>query len=197
MKRNDVDIFSDEEKQACACTCSNIILNEISSAQLFIASRKLRELRSEPNGLVCNEVTNVNFTKAGMPFKAVPVAHYTQNETAFFERKHKAGDALAFDRNPEAFKRVTLLPAKELVAKLAEKARHMRRGEEADKHPDDREKNGECEDDGNKGSFLLNVLKFMLFFLDEVIINAIDQLRLSTSHNHNHYDLRVLHEAII
>ncbi|KAK6733705.1 hypothetical protein RB195_017454 [Necator americanus] len=75
--------------------------------------------------------------------KAVPVAHYTQNETAFFERKHKAGDALAFDRNPEAFKRVTLLPAKELVAKLAEKARHMRRGEEADKHPDDREKNDE------------------------------------------------------
>ncbi|KAK6733702.1 hypothetical protein RB195_017454 [Necator americanus] len=80
---------------------------------------------------------------------AVPVAHYTQNETAFFERKHKAGDALAFDRNPEAFKRVTLLPAKELVAKLAEKARHMRRGEEADKHPDDREKNDESIDESH------------------------------------------------
>ncbi|EYC07908.1 hypothetical protein Y032_0068g197 [Ancylostoma ceylanicum] len=74
---------------------------------------------------------------------AVPVAHYTQNETAFFERKHKAGDALAFNRNPEGFKPPTLLPAKELVAKLAERARHMRRGEEADKHPDDREKNDE------------------------------------------------------
>ncbi|PIO69224.1 hypothetical protein TELCIR_08963 [Teladorsagia circumcincta] len=73
---------------------------------------------------------------------AVPVDHYTQNETAFFDRKHKAGDALSFNRNQEEFKPPTLIPAKELVAKLAEKARHMRRGEEeADKHPDDRENN--------------------------------------------------------
>lgn len=56
----------------------------------------------------------------------------------------QAGDALSFDRNPEGFRSPTLLPAKELVAKLAERARHVRRGEEADKHPDDREKNGEC-----------------------------------------------------
>ncbi|KAK5982034.1 hypothetical protein GCK32_005262 [Trichostrongylus colubriformis] len=75
---------------------------------------------------------------------AIPVDQYTQNETAFFDRKHKVGDVLAFDRNQQAFEPPTLMPAKELVAKLAEKARQLRRGEEeADKHPDDRENNGE------------------------------------------------------
>ncbi|VDO83555.1 unnamed protein product [Heligmosomoides polygyrus] len=73
---------------------------------------------------------------------AVPIAHYTQNESSFFERKHKANEALAFNRDQDAFKPPTLIPAKELVAKLTEKARHMRRGEEeADRHPDDRDNN--------------------------------------------------------
>ncbi|VDK54914.1 unnamed protein product [Cylicostephanus goldi] len=75
--------------------------------------------------------------------QAVPIAHYTQNETAFFERKHKVGEALSFDRNQDEFKPPILLPPKDLVAKLAEKARHIRKGEEADKHPDDREKTDE------------------------------------------------------
>ncbi|WKX95444.1 hypothetical protein Q1695_012137 [Nippostrongylus brasiliensis] len=72
----------------------------------------------------------------------LPVAHYTGNETAFFERKHKADSALAFNREPDAFQPPKLLPGKELVAKLAEKARNPRRGEDdADKHPDDRDNN--------------------------------------------------------
>ncbi|VDO87592.1 unnamed protein product [Haemonchus placei] len=50
---------------------------------------------------------------------------------------------MSFNRNQEAFKPPTLIPAKELVKRLMTRPdRHMRRGqEEADKHPDDREDN--------------------------------------------------------
>uniref|UniRef100_A0A0K0CVL3 RPN2_C domain-containing protein n=1 Tax=Angiostrongylus cantonensis TaxID=6313 RepID=A0A0K0CVL3_ANGCA len=48
------------------------------------------------------------------------------------------GDALAFDRDQDAFKPPMLLPAKELLGKLAEKAQIAFHGEDADLHPDDR-----------------------------------------------------------
>ncbi|KAE9416445.1 hypothetical protein Angca_001846, partial [Angiostrongylus cantonensis] len=75
-------------------------------------------------------------------FQVAPVAHYTQNKTAYFERKYKVGDALAFDRDQDAFKPPMLLPAKELLGKLAEKAQIAFHGEDADLHPDDRGNDG-------------------------------------------------------
>ncbi|KAJ1360170.1 hypothetical protein KIN20_019084 [Parelaphostrongylus tenuis] len=50
----------------------------------------------------------------------------------------QASDALAFDRDRDAFEPPKLLPANVLLRKLADKAQHSFRGDETDVHPDDR-----------------------------------------------------------
>ncbi|CAI4223908.1 unnamed protein product [Auanema sp. JU1783] len=80
-----------------------------------------------------------------MNFQVVPVAHYTQNETASFHRKHKAGQELSFDRGAiEEHGPLKMLNEAELRWKL-EEARKVKekKEEEDDLHPDDRAREDE------------------------------------------------------
>ncbi|CAD6190099.1 unnamed protein product [Caenorhabditis auriculariae] len=76
--------------------------------------------------------------------KAVGVPKYTQNETASFQRKHKAHDPLSFDRgNIQLQAPSRILSGQELVAKLKEEEEERRKKaeekEQLEVHPQERD----------------------------------------------------------
>lgn len=127
--------LEDLRGQVAALTSLNSSLNEI-----ILKKEKLSEICSMNVSDLQNSLSACQ-EEVKKYVGAIPVADYTQNKTAYFDRKYKVGDTLAFDRDRTAFKPPTLLPAKELVGKLADKMKHLIQGEETNLHPDDRQNN--------------------------------------------------------